>query len=42
MRRNKVYKFSARGSETSIIPLKTTERVMGERKAGGVEKQPGA
>ena len=42
MGQNKVKKFSAPGSETPCIPLKNPERVNGEEKAGGVEKQPGS
>ena len=38
MRRNKVYKFSSPGSETSSIPLKNTEEVRGERKKQEVKR----
>ena len=42
MRRKKVWKFSAFGSETSSIPLKIPEGIRGEEESGGVERQPGA
>ena len=42
MGREKVWQFSAPGSETASIPLKNPEGVRGEEKAGGVEEKPGA
>ena len=42
IRRNKVKKFSAPGSETASILLKNPEGIRGEEEVGGVEKQPGA
>ena len=42
MRRKKVLKFSAPGSENPSTPLKNSEGVRGEEEAGGVEKQPRA
>ena len=41
MRRNKVWKCCAPGSETASIPLKNLEGVMGEEEAGDVERPPG-
>ena len=42
MGRKKVKYFSAPGSKTSSIPLKSPERVRGGEEAGGAEVQPGA